>query len=366
MNQNTTQENTTFDGLSKTERERRTPPDDFPPLINGVEIGKNPLPLPQPILHGLLSRGEKIEIAGGSKSFKTFALIDQSVSCAAGLDWWGFKAETNPSIYLNLEIPRPFFEQRVRDVARARGIAVPSNFNVWHLRGQRLYEPQRWIAFLRKLKEGTLDLFNPLITTDPIYKLLGGKNENAAGDVQTLLEQLEEMVQQVDGANSFGHHYTKGNQSQKDAIDRGSGSGVFQRDPDTLFPMTRHEKENAFVIEPTVRNHPPIKPFVVEWTYPIFTRNPDLDPEDLKTPKNSASGNNSIDLDKALAQVPLIDPELKTNVIEKIAKACHVGGQRARSILVQLIIDGKVFDVRIPNPNGGRGFAGVAKTATNI
>ena len=48
-----------------------------------------------------------------------------------------------------------------------------------------------------------------------------------------------------------------------------------------------------------------------------------------------------VDLEKALAQVPLIDPEHKPKVIEKIAKACDVGGQRARNILDQLIIDGK-------------------------
>jgi AAA domain len=257
----------------------------LPALVNGLEIRRENIHLPPAIIHGLLCRGEKAMIAGGSKSSKTFALIDQALSCAAGVEWWGFKTEITPVIYLNLEIPKPFFEQRVLEIAAARKIAVPDNFNVWHLRGAKLYVPARWDDFILRLETAVLSFRHPMITADPIYKLLGGKNENAAGDVQALLEQLEEIVQAVEGANSFGHHYSKGNQSQKEAIDRGSGSGVFQRDPDTLLPMTRHEKQDAFVIEPTVRNHPPINPFVIEWSYPLFTRNADLDPQALKTPK---------------------------------------------------------------------------------
>jgi hypothetical protein len=282
----------------------------FPPLITGSEIRKNHLKLPPSIIHGLLSRGEKAEIAGGSKSFKTYALIDQALSCAAGIDWWGFKTEKTPVIYLNLEIPRAYFEQRVRDVAQARGIVVPDTFNAWHLRGQKLYDPERWIEFLKYLKTATGDFQNPLITSDPIYKLLGGRNENAAGDVQTLLEQLEDLVQLVDGANSFGHHYTKGNQSAKEAIDRASGSGVFQRDPDTLLPMTKHEKDDAFVIEPTLRNHPPVKPFVVEWKYPLFVRNSSLDPDALRRP--SRPGAQSKYQVEQLADL-LANDELTTN-----------------------------------------------------
>lgn len=255
----------------------------FPALVNGLDIERGKVRLPPAIIYNLLHRGEKCEIAGGSKSFKTFALIDQGLSCSTGIDWWGFPTVITPVIYLNLEIPQPYFEQRLCDVAAARGIVIPYNFNVWHLRGQKLYLQERWEDFVLKLTEAVLSFAHPLIIADPIYKMLGGKNENSAGDVQSLLEQLEELVQAVDGANSFGHHYSKGNQSQKDAIDRGSGSGVFQRDPDSLLPMTRHERPGAFVIEPTVRNHPPLDPFVIEWKHPLFLRNPDLDPLALKT-----------------------------------------------------------------------------------
>lgn len=257
----------------------------FPRLIYGAEIRTVIKPLPPEVISGVLSRGEKGQLAGGSKGFKTWSLIDQGLSIAAGAPWWGIPTAPSNVIFLNLELDEPFFEARVRDVARARGIQIPDSFHVWHLRGQHLFEPVRWLEFLEALKDQCALLPNPFLTTDPIYKLLGGRNENAAGDVQMLLEQLEEMVRGVHGSNFFGHHYSKGNQADKEAIDRGAGSGVFQRDPDTIFTMTEQKTDDCYSVKPILRNHQPIEPFVIEWKYPVFVRNDTLDPEDLKPRK---------------------------------------------------------------------------------
>jgi hypothetical protein len=116
--------------------------------------------------------------------------------------------------------------------------------------------------------------------------MLGGRSENSAGDINAMMDQLEDLVQRTQGANAFGHHFTKGNQADKEAIDRASGSGVFQRDPDTLLSMTKHETENCYTINSVLRNHPPIDDFVLEWHYPLFVPRKDLDPQDLKKPKN--------------------------------------------------------------------------------
>src|SRR5207248_2334140 len=83
-------------------------------------------------------------------------------------------------------------------------------------------------------------------------------------------------------AVAFGAHYSKGNQSQKETIDRIGGSGVFARDPDTILNFTRHEQANCFTVEATLRNHPPIEPFVVRWEYPLFIADSALDPTRLK------------------------------------------------------------------------------------
>lgn len=77
----------------------------------------------------------------------------------------------------------------------------------------------------------------------------------------------------------------------------------------------------------------------------------------------AASHRKSVNLDIAIRQVPLLDPALKTDVIEKIQNACQVGRDKAKEALKKLIFEGRVFDVVINNPNPkNRGFAGVTQT----
>ena len=297
--------------------ETPSPPDQefaFPALVNGSEIASNHLALPEPIIAGLISRGEKGELAGGSKSFKTWALINQALAIASGIPWWRFSTHPTPVIFLNLEIPRPFFEQRVRDVASALGVAIPETFNVLHLRNVKLGERDCWNAFLVRLKELCSAIQNPFLTSDPIYKLLGGRNENSAGDVAQLLAQLDEMVQLMDGSNFFGHHYSKGNQSDKEAIDRAAGSGVFQRDPDSILTMTAHKDESAFTVDSIIRNHLPVNAFCVSWKCPLFELRPDLDPNDLKAPKTATGPYSPKDLAELLA-----NQELRSSAFQKLA-----------------------------------------------
>jgi hypothetical protein len=262
----------------------------FPAIVTGDIIEAVHQPLPAEVIRGILAIGEKGSLVGGSKAYKTWTLLHQALAVASGTDWWGFSCPQNNSLFLNLELPPPYFENRVRTVAFAMGIKVPANFHVWHLRRAKLGDPERWGDFVDELVVQASAIANPFITSDPIYKLLGGRNENDAGDVGSLLEQIDDLIEVANGSNFFGQHTTKGNQAAKEAIDRAAGSGVFARDPDTIFPMTAHEKPGAFVIEPILRNHSPLPPFVVEWQPPLFVRNPLLDPGELKGPKVRTGG----------------------------------------------------------------------------
>src|SRR6201987_1001690 len=255
----------------------------LPEIISGDRLRTEILPLPADIIAGLIAHGEKGELCGGTKSYKTWTLIDQALAVATGSDWWGMQTLVSNVIYLNLEIPRPIFEARLREIAALRAIPIPDNFSVWHLRGSNLASPDRWDEFSDQLTDYCAGLTRPYLLTDPVYKLLAGRNENAAGDVERLLWQIEEMLQSCGGTNFFGHHFAKGDSTAKVAIDRMAGSGVFGRDPDSLFIMTPHEKNGCFVVESILRNHQPLEPFVVEWKLPIFIRDDSLDPVNLAT-----------------------------------------------------------------------------------
>jgi hypothetical protein len=256
----------------------------LPPIIDGPMIEEEKIVLPPEIISGILSMTEKMELVGGAKTFKTWALIDQALSVAGGNPWWGKQTFLTPVVYLNFELHQPFFEQRLFEVSHARKFEIPPDFHVIHLRGYDLSSPVSWGHFIWHLKDQLHRFEHPLLISDPIYKMLGNRNENSAGDINSIMNQLEDLVQQTEGANCFGHHHTKGNQAEKEAIDRGSGSGVFSRDPDTLMGLTAHEHPGGkcYTLNTIVRNHAPIEDSVLEWKYPLFVCRHDLDPQDLK------------------------------------------------------------------------------------
>ena len=111
-----------------------------------------------------------------------------------------------------------------------------------------------------------------LIILDPCYKLLLGRDENKAGDIASLMDEFEVVAVENRRGSGFGAHYSKGNQAQKESIDRIGGSGVFARDPDSILNFTHHEQPDCFAVEMTLRNHPPQDPFVVKWEFPLFRR----------------------------------------------------------------------------------------------
>jgi RecA-family ATPase len=114
------------------------PKSEFPPLCDGNNIKREDIVLPNPIISSLLSLTEKLELAGASKSFKTWSLIDMSLSVAAGFAFWGHVTFQTHVVYLNMELSQPFFETRICEVSEARQIPIPSTFHVIHLRGVKL------------------------------------------------------------------------------------------------------------------------------------------------------------------------------------------------------------------------------------
>ena len=86
----------------------------------------------------------------------------------------------------------------------------------------------------------------------------------------------------------FGAHYSKGNQSGKEAIDRIGGSGVFARDADVILTMTPHEERDAYVVDLTLRALPQVDPFVVRWENVMFARDARADASRIRQPGKAA------------------------------------------------------------------------------
>ena len=245
-------------------------------------MGQNKPPRPPELVQGILHRGSKLIIGGTSKGRKTFGLMDLAISVSTGTDWWGCPTIKSKVCYINFEIQTPFFADRNDDICRVKNV-VPERgmFRAWNLRGYSEGLEKMTASIIKVLLQEDYGL----IIFDPIYKALGDRDENKAGDVASMLNELEAIAVKTGAAIAFGAHYSKGNQASKDAMDRIGGSGVFARDPDAILTMTPHATDDCFTVDATLRNFPPLKPFVLKWEWPLFERDETEDPEDLKKPK---------------------------------------------------------------------------------
>ena len=296
------------------------------------------------LIDGILHRGTKMVLGGGSKSYKTWTLLNLAACVASGSPWFGREcvATGKDVIFLNFEVPHEFFLQRVKSVCDAMGMDVPQNLCIWSLRGVC-----NDLQVLLKVLEERMEKDNlALMCIDPIYKALGDRDENSAGDMGMLMNEVEALVEKTGAAVAFGAHYSKGNQAEKDPLDRISGSGVFARDPDTIMGLTAHEEQDCFTVHAALRNFSGIDPFVVKWDFPLFKLQEDLNPNDLKKQGQKTSKSEVVDL-LSEQSGGLTKAELRDLIVNNT----DIGRSRAYAVIAQLEGQNRVQSV------GGRYFA---------
>ena len=257
------------------------PPSELPSIEDSSEFLKAELPLPTEIVKGVLHRGLKLEIGGSSKTYKTWSGIDLAVSIAAGAPWLEFETIAGRVLYINLEIPAPFFQRRLIKVCNRKKVKLAHGaLDVWNLRGYAV----NLTALIAVLAQRIVSGQYVLIIIDPIYKVYAGKEESSVGEMSLMLGQLEVLARQLECAIAWTAHFSKGNQATKQSIDRISGHGVLNRDPDSIITFTRHEEDRAFTVEMTLRNVAEINDFVVRFDDGLMSRDDALDPTALKQP----------------------------------------------------------------------------------
>jgi len=251
----------------------------LPPIDIATHLLANPnLTVPREIIHGLLHPGTKGLLAGTSKVGKTWGLLDLAASVATGTPFLKWTTTQGKVLFVNLEIQRAFIKDRVQIIKERKGLDNLDNLEVWTLRGQALEFEEVLEEMIKRAK----DRKYAVVIVDPVYKAMIGRSENTASGVGVLCHNLEQVAVETGAAVVYCHHFTKGNQANKKAMDRMSGSGVFARDADSIITLTEHAEENCYSVEMTLRNLPPQAPFVVQWKFPLMVVREDLDPADLK------------------------------------------------------------------------------------
>lgn len=262
--------------------------DNIPALTSINEINGDNLPeLPPEIVTETLRLRDIMMLAGGSKSGKTFLLIELALAVASGTTWLERPCKSGGVLYCNMEVPDAVFAHRVQNVREKLGIpldATGNNLSILNLRGHSMDLEGIKKTILYYARKHSFSL----IVLDPLYKILGNRDENSAGDVGNLFDEFDSIAEATGAAVVFCHHHSKGGQAGKASMDRSSGSGVFARAPDVILDMLELEVPadvlaaldfdsvpSGLEFDWTFRGYAPRKPEHGFFSYPIHTMDHD-------------------------------------------------------------------------------------------
>jgi hypothetical protein len=201
----------------------------------------------------LLALGEVGILGSGSKLGKTWAVIDAALAIATGRSWMGhFVCKPGRVLYVNMELGGRAFVRRTEMLLKKRGIRaseVMPNIRVWHLRNTRTAAVEELGDALTRQGERF-----DLVILDPLYRLLGGREENSNGDMGELMQAIRSRFCNGDKtAVLLVHHFPKGDLTKRAALDRFAGAGAIARDADSLITIT--PEGDAFTLEYTTRDY---------------------------------------------------------------------------------------------------------------
>jgi len=216
--------------------------DDLPDVDNLADWYERMPELSECLIEDILRIGHKLLITGPSKAGKSFLLIMLAICLAVGKDWLGWKCKQGRVLYINLELDRASCLHRFKVVFDLMGFDKKhlANIDIWNLRGKS----QALDKLCPKLIRRAMKTKPIAIIIDPIYKVITG-DENKADEMSNFCNQFDKIARDVGASVIYCHHHSKGEQGQKKAQDRGSGSGVFARDPDAALDIIELELDQA-------------------------------------------------------------------------------------------------------------------------
>lgn len=241
----------------------------------------NPPVLDEVIVDGVMRRGDKMCVAGPSKAYKSFALIQLAIAVACGGRWFGWKCRQGRVLYVNCELRGESFKKRVWEVADAMEGAeraqISENMDVWNMRGRTQPLKTSKEHIVEQAEERRYDV----VILDPVYKLFAG-DENSAQEVGEFMLAMDELAMRLHASIVYCHHHSKGAKGDVSAQDRFSGSGVFARDCDELVDISPLNLKDhsptewgyaanatAWRVETVIRDFEPKWPIDVVFEYPL-------------------------------------------------------------------------------------------------
>ena len=239
-------------------------------IISVGELIEGPTRMRQPVVDGLLRRGETGNIIAASKVGKSWLAYSLALSVVTGSRWLKtFQCFAGRVLVVDNELHAEVLASRIPTVADALGIQADEyrdKLDVVTLRGLSvdLYGVAR---LLNRVRPDTYDL----VIADAFYRFIPeGTSENDNAQVMALYNTIDSIARRMGSAWVNIHHASKGSQGAKSVTDVGSGAGSQSRAADTHIVLRPHEEDGIVVLEAAVRSFPPIEPLALRWTFPVW------------------------------------------------------------------------------------------------
>ena len=85
----------------------------LPAIDNGAEFLAADSDQPEEVISGIAHKGGKLSLGGGSKSYKTWTLLQLALAVADGKEWLGWPCRAGRVLYSNFEIQKHFLRARL-------------------------------------------------------------------------------------------------------------------------------------------------------------------------------------------------------------------------------------------------------------
>lgn len=199
----------------------------------------------EPVVTGILSRGEAAMLSSGSKVGKTWAMMGLALATISGTPFLGMNCFEGKVLYIDNELREPMICDRLESLCK-------NHDRFFGDKWEPFIDDYNYISNRERMSTvndviGDIDLACELhdislVIVDPLRAILQA-DESDVKVAQEVSHRFMACAARNNVALIVVHHYSKGDQSGKAAIDRFSGSGAWASSFDTVISITSLEKD---------------------------------------------------------------------------------------------------------------------------
>lgn len=322
----------------KAESIRRRQREVTPGFYTASELVVKFQAMQEPIIDGVLRRGETMNLVGPSKMHKSWMVLGMCLDVATGDDWLTFPTKPGKVLLLDNELHHPTLANRLQKMADARNLNLADLHDriIFRCLRGNLLDISAVGNLVRSFAPGTFNL----IVLDALYRFYPpGHDENSNAHVTALYNAIDNYANYTNSAFALVHHASKGLQAGKAITDVGSGAGAQSRATDAHVAVRQHQTQDAVSVDAAVRSFKPISPFCLRWHWPTWELAPDLDPKQLYNGKDNGKPDLTVDdyYQAYLNQDYSSTPTGKTEIAEALQKTLRITRDLSRDLFDQMV-----------------------------